>query len=204
MDLDPTTTAVLTMELQRGVCGDLSPLAALRDAVTESGAALAAGALCTAARQSGAWVVHCTFSLRPDRIGSRFDLNLMAGARRDPDYLLEGSDACAVLPELGPDHSDLFCDRHHGISPFTGTSLDQMLRSLGIATIVATGVSLNVGIPGMCTEAVNLGYSVIVATDAVVGLPRAYGDEVLRNSLIAYTRLASTADISAALLAPAG
>lgn len=200
MQLDPTTTAVLTMEMQRGVCGDLSSLAALRDVVSESGAELAAGALVTAARTAGARVVHCTFSLRPDRVGTRFDLNLMAGARRDPDYLLEGSEACHVLPALGPEPGDLFCDRHHGISPFSGTNLDQMLRSLGITTVVATGVSLNVGIPGMCTEAVNLGYSVIVASDAVVGLPRSYGDEVLRNSLVAYTRVASSTEIIEALL----
>ena len=38
--------------------------------------------------------------------------------------------------------------RLHGMTPFTSTSLDQILRNLGIRTVVATGVSVNLGVIG--------------------------------------------------------
>jgi len=36
---------------------------------------------------------------------------------------------------------------------------------------------------GLCLTAADLGYRVVVPTDAVVGVPAEYGDEVLTNSL---------------------
>jgi hypothetical protein len=46
-------------------------------------------------------------------------------------------------------------------------------------------------------EAVGEGFDVTVATDAVVGVPKSFGDEVLRNSLAYVATLATTADIIA-------
>jgi hypothetical protein len=46
-------------------------------------------------------------------------------------------------------------------------------------------------------EAVGEGFDVTVATDAVVGVPASFGDEVLRNSLAYVSTLATTADIIA-------
>jgi nicotinamidase-related amidase len=73
--------------------------------------------------------------------------------------------------------------RAHGVSPFSGTSLDVTLRNLGVRTIVATGVSINVGVFGMVLEAVNLGYSAILPTDCVTGLPRDFASAVIEHSL---------------------
>lgn len=189
------------MELQRGVCGDLAAFAALRDAVAEVGVERHAAQVLAAARSVGARVVHCTFSMRPDRVGSRVDIPVMAAARRDPDYLLQGTRACDLLPALGPEPGDVVNERHHGLTPFTGTDLDVTLRSLGVRTIVAMGVSLNIGVPGLCVEAVDLGYDVVVVTDAVAGLPLAYGDDVLRHTVAMYARLATSDEVVEALSA---
>jgi hypothetical protein len=71
----------------------------------------------------------------------------------------------------------------NGYTPFTGTTMDVVLRSLGIRTIVATGVTLDAGIIGMGLEAVALGYRVVVPADAVVGMPADHGDAVLEHSI---------------------
>ena len=68
--LDPAHTAVLTMELQRGVMGDLAMIPDLRDEVNAIGMLERVGALLTAARSAGARVVHCTAEFREDRQGS--------------------------------------------------------------------------------------------------------------------------------------
>ncbi|NUR85096.1 MAG: cysteine hydrolase, partial [Nonomuraea sp.] len=101
---------------------------------------------------------------------------------KDPEHMLDGSPAVEVLPELrGP--GDLESRRYHGFSPFTGTSLDMTLRSLGVSTVVAVGVSLNLGIPGLALEAVNLGYRVTVVTDAVAGIPEEYARAVMKHTV---------------------
>ena len=71
----------------------------------------------------------------------------------------------------------------HGLSPFTGTSLDVTLHNLGVTTVIATGFSINIGIFGLLLEAVNLGYSAVLPTDCVGGIPQDYAQAVVDNSL---------------------
>ena len=191
------------MELQNGVCGEQAPFRSLRDAVVDRGIAAAAARLMSAARTSGALVVHCNFTLRPDRVGTNMDLPLMRVAQHDPEYLLQGTTAAEVLSPLGPLDGDLVHERHHGVSPFGATTLDNTLRGRGIATVIVIGVSLNIGVLGTAIEAVNHGYDVVIATDAVVGVPVDFGDTVLDNALGALARLETVDEIAARLeLAP--
>jgi nicotinamidase-related amidase len=196
--LDPQHTAVLTMELQRGICGDLSPMAALTRLVDEAGLPKAVARLLEAARPAGARVVHCTFELRADRAGTSLRPAMMAALARRPEYLLEGTDAVALLPGLGPEPGDLVSARRHGFTPFLGTDLDLWLRNMGVDTVVVTGVTLNMGIIGAALEAVNLGYAVDVPTDAVIGMPVEYGEAVLRNSLAPIVTLTTVAEVISA------
>jgi nicotinamidase-related amidase len=112
--------------------------------------------------------------------------------------MLPGSEVAALVPELGPDERDILCGRIHGMSPFTGTELDAILRNLGIRTVIATGVSANVGILGMCIEAVGLGYTVVVPRDAIAGVPPEYADAIYRNSLAVIATRTTVDDLVAA------
>lgn len=197
MELLPAATAVLTMELQRGVCGDLAPSPHLASVVEDRGVVASVARLLEAARRYEATVAHCTFSIRADGRGTRFDLPLMAAARSDGSYLRQRDPTAEVIPELGPAEGDLVVDRHHGVSPFTGTELDALLRHLGIDTVVVTGVSLNVGVIGTVIEAVNLGYRVVVPRDAVAGVPAEHGDAVLRHALAYIAELTTVDDLLA-------
>jgi nicotinamidase-related amidase len=196
MHLPAASTAVITMELQRGICGAEARWAALRDAVAERGVEANVGRLLTAVRPLGVPVFHCTFSVGPD---STLDLPMLRTLRDDPTYLRHGAPDVALLPALGPEPTDVIVDRHHGVSPFGGTVLDTELSSRAITTVVVCGVSLNIGIPGTVIEAVNAGYSAVVVSDAVVGIPRDYGDAVLRNTIAPMATLADVDTIIAAL-----
>ncbi|GAA4145412.1 cysteine hydrolase [Actinomadura keratinilytica] len=194
----PADTAVLVMEMQRGVVGDLARFPDLVEVCAERGVTAAAARTLAAARAAGIRVVHCTAAFRADRAGSHtgnspFIRNLL----RDPAHMLEGTGAVEVLPELY-DPADLESRRYHGFAPFTGTSLDQTLRALGVRTVVALGVSLNLGVPGLCLEAVALGYRVVVVTDAVAGTPAEYGDAVMANTVALLAARAASADLAAA------
>ncbi|CAB4863072.1 unannotated protein [freshwater metagenome] len=194
----PRHTAVLTMEMQRGVCGDLATMAVIAQAVSAAGAAFSAGALLRAARHQAIPVVHCTFSLLADRSGTPLNAPLIKMLARRAEHLLAGTAATELLPELEADPGDLISDRHHGFSPFTGTDLDHLLRVRGVTTVVVAGVSLNLGIPGTVIEAVNLGYQVVVARDCVVGMPAEYGEAMVQNTLSMVATIATSDELIAA------
>jgi nicotinamidase-related amidase len=179
---EPATCAVLTMEIQRGVVGDLSSFPQLAEAAERVGVVANTARILDAARGKGIPVVHCTAEFRADRVGSTVNCQLIAAMVRNPDHLLAGTPPTELIAELGPEPGDVISSRLHGVSPFAGTSLDAWLRSLGVRTIVATGVSVNLGVLGLAIEAVNLGYGVVVPRDTVAGIPQEYADAVLDNT----------------------
>ncbi len=183
------------METQRGVCGDLATMPILAEAVEAAGVIAAIARVLTAARSHELTIVHCTFSLLPDRAGTPVNAPLIRGLVRNPDHLLHGSPAAEVIGALGPGPDDLLSNRHHGFSPFTRTDLHSLLRDRGVETVVVTGMSLNLGIPGTVIEAVNLGYRAIVVRDCVAGVPADYGDAMLANTLAMVATITTSAEL---------
>ena len=56
-------------------------------------------------------------------------------------------------------------------------------------------MSLNVALVGLVISAVDLGYTVVVATDAAAGVPHEYGQAVLRNTLAMLANLMTSDEI---------
>jgi nicotinamidase-related amidase len=180
--LHPGDVAVVVNEVQRDVVGDQTLLPGLKDAATEIDLFGHIAPLLESARRALVPVVHCTVGPEavPDAPPNYPGGSAMAKRRGSARADATGSE---VVTEIGPVPSDIVVARHQGVTPFTGTELDGVLHRLGVRTIVACGVSLNVGIIGLCAEGVSLGYRVVVATDAVVGVPVEYGYAVLANTL---------------------
>jgi nicotinamidase-related amidase len=179
----PGRCAVLVMELQRGVVGDLASMPVLAKAVREAGVVEATARVLVAARTAEVRVIHCHAAFRRDRAGTPRNVPLVNSLLRNPDHMVAGEPSTESVPELGPDPRDLVSQRFHGMSPFAGTELDAFLRAEGATTVIATGVSLNVGIVGLAIEAVNHGYHVVIPRDCVAGYPAEYGEAVLQNTL---------------------
>src|SRR4029079_17729755 len=140
---------------------------------------------------------HCTAVSRADGAGASDNCKIFALAarqRREQGHGATdlGTSGAELIPGL-EDPRDIVVSRMHGMTPFTSTSLDQILRNLGVRTVVATGVSVNLGVFGMALTALDLGYQVVIPTDAVAGVPREYADAVLEHSLSLIATLA-TAD----------
>jgi nicotinamidase-related amidase len=193
--VSPSHTAVLTMEVQRAVIGDLSFIPELAQAAGHTRVIPNIARLLAAARPLGIPVIHCLAAFRADRAGTVINCALIGSMLRNPEHMLTGSPAAELVPELGPEPSDLVSTRFHGISPFIGTSVDPWLRSLGIRTVVATGVSVNLGVLGLAMEAVNFGYRVVVPRDAVTGVPADYADALLANTFPMISTLTTTDDV---------
>lgn len=195
--IDPRHTAVLVSEMQRGIVGDQAKpeMGQLVQAVKDSGVITSLQDLTSGARTAGARVIHTTLQFRPGRVGVRIVSPLMAVTMKDPDYLLAGSSAAEVIPELTPQPADVVAARLHGMSSFTGTDLDAILRSLDITTVVIGGVSLNEAIIGASIEAVNLGYRVVIPQDAALGTPPEFAEAMLRNCFALLGRVTTVPEI---------
>jgi nicotinamidase-related amidase len=174
-------TAVVTSEIQDGVVGDDAALPALAEAARAMLPAVAR--LVRSARSAGVEVVHGTFERRVDGKGANVNARLFHGVDKSPVKLLHDSPATRVVAEVGVMPTDLVIPRTHGLNPMAGTELDPVLRNLGVSTIVVAGVSVNVAITNLVMDAVNLGYNVVLPRDAVCGVPAAYADAVIDNTL---------------------
>lgn len=195
--LSPEGVAVVTMELQRGVVGDLASMPALVEAATTRDTIAGSARVVQSARRVGVPVVHARVHWAADRRGTPLSTPLTAALARRPEQMLEDTPAVDLLPELGDTQGDLHSWRRHGLTPFPGTDLDPLLRSLGVHTVVAVGVSLNVGVVGLCLGATDLGYRAVVPTDATVGVPVEYGDAVLQHTLAMVATLTTVDELLA-------
>ena len=179
--LEPSHAALLMMECQEGIIGG-GGFGALAEAVARQHTVARIARLLHAARRARVPVFHCTMSRRPDGGGAVANCLLLAAARKGTP-LLPGSSEQAVVAPLAPVDGDYVVTRFHGVTPFHGTELDALLRNLGVRTVVASGVSVNVGIVGLAIEAVNAGYQVVIPRDAVAGTPAEYVDAVFEHTL---------------------
>ena len=197
--LDPRQTALLMMECQQGIIGGGATLGALGDAVERHGTISQIARVLHAARGAKVPVFHCTMARRPDGGGAVVNCLLLAATRKSGGPgLLPGSPQWAPVKELTPVDGDYVLMRYHGISPFHETELDQLLRNLGVKTVVATGVSVNVGIPALTIEAVNAGYQVVIPREAVTGTPDEYVAAMMQHTLRLLATIAPVDDVVAA------
>src|ERR1700676_350442 len=189
----PQHTAIVTQECQGAVVGPNAGLAVLaqearREAVPNI------ERLLPAARDAGVKVVHCLVQRRPDGLGGNHNAKIFAIGSGDV-AVTPGTEGAELLPELGPAAADLVLRRWHGIGPMGGTDLDAVLRNLGVTTIVAVGVSVNLAITNLVMDAVNKAYRVVVPRDAVAGIPTDYAATIIDNMLSLLATITTTEDL---------
>ncbi|MER7644141.1 cysteine hydrolase [Streptomyces sp. NPDC126522] len=202
--LDTVSTVLLTVECQQGVVGPDSALPELALAARQSGALANVARLVAAAHESGVQVIHAIAERRPDGRGANHNARLFRAAERLPVQQLSGTAAVRVAPPIEVAEEDLVVRRLHGLSPIQGTEVDPLLRNLGCRTLVVTGVSANVAVPNAVFDAVNRGYTVVVPSDAIAGVPSEYTPAMIRNTLALVATVATTDEVLGCLKRPRG
>jgi nicotinamidase-related amidase len=192
----PGHTALVTQELQGAVVGPNAGLAALAKEARKL-ALPNIERLLPAARGAGVRIVHCLVQRHPDGLGANHNAPIFMMGRKQVD-IGPGSEGATLLPEFGPAPTDVVLYRWHGVGPMGGTDLDAVLRNLGVTTIVAVGVSVNIAITNLVMDAVNAAYRVVVPRDAVAGIPTDYADAIVDNTISLLATVTTTADLLAA------
>ncbi len=161
--------ALLVSEVQNGIADPAYDDTPLARQVVARGIVEKINALTAAFRTEQRPVIFCTIAA-PSADWSNFTVNcaLAASLRRD-GRLVDGTKHAALHDDLRVEAGDIVSHRHHGMAPFTGTGLDATLRRHRIDTVVLSGVSTNIALQGAATEAVALGYNVVLAEDCTAG-----------------------------------
>lgn len=78
-------------------------------------------------------------------------------------------DALPLVPEAAQGTHDIAVARR-GLSVFAGTDLADRLRSEGVTTVVLVGIATSFGVESSARQAYDLGFSVVVVSDATADL----------------------------------
>jgi nicotinamidase-related amidase len=155
LELDPKTTALVLIDLQKGIMGhELKPYPS--DRVAKAGSTLA-----DTFRKAGAPVVLVNVGFAKDfkdALRQPVDQPFAMPPGGFPENFSELIDGLAKPGDI------LVTKRQWGA--FHGTELDLQLRRRGIQTIVLGGVATNMGVESTARQAWEHGYAVVLAEDA--------------------------------------
>jgi nicotinamidase-related amidase len=205
MMIRPEHSALLLSEFQNGMTNAAmsdKPIAreATRRQIPERADELAA-----ACRGAGIPVIFGTLVPRRDYQGFGTNCELSRHIRAE-GRLREDDEYAAIHPALRPQPEDWWIVRRQGISDWSGSELDQILRNLGVTTLILAGVSTNVGIYATCIGAVERGFDVVLAEDCTAGAPQKHHERMVAHSFPLLCTVSSAAAMVAAWRAtdPAG
>lgn len=191
--------ALIINEGQRGVIDPaVSFLPAIAAQVAERGMVGRIAALATAFRAVGLPVFHTPVAHRPDYREMKAN-SLLAAMTLKQRKLTQGTVEADYMEALTPQDGDFEIQRSSGFIAMCATQLDAMLRRMDISTIVLTGVSTNVAIPGNAIVASELGYHVVIPEDCIAASDPDIHRMIIDNQLRMVARIVTSADVIAAL-----
>jgi nicotinamidase-related amidase len=191
--------ALVISECQLGILDPASSVTpTLAAQAAERGIVPRIAELAAAFRAAGLPVVHCHIAHRPDLAGIRPNSLLGALAIKNRT-LIAGTPDTLPPAELAPQPADHVSRRATGLTAFYGTDLDATLRLRSVETVVLTGVSTDVAIPGFALEAVNRGYYVLIPADCVAGTSATSQEFMMGGLLPAIARITDSATLLAGL-----
>lgn len=187
LELDAKTTALVMIDLEHGIVGrELAPYAG-KDVVQRC------AGLAGSFRQAGATVVY-VHVLLDELLRLPADRPMMPlDAPRPPRQASE------LVPEAGYQEGRdiLITKRQWGA--FHGTPLDQLLRRAGVRTIVMAGIATNFGVESTARAAIEHGYQVVFAEDAMTTMSQEMHDFAVGKTFPVIGRVSSVAEVEVAL-----
>lgn len=155
LTLDPGTTALVLIDLQRGIASITTQPYSSADVIAN------AAQLAARFRERGALVVLVTVDPGPRGVlGPR----PIADVQRPPFEAKPGY--TDIVPELHATESDVRVTKHQP-GAFHATDLDLQLRRRRVDTIVIGGISTNIGVESTARAGYDLGYNFVFVEDAM-------------------------------------
>jgi nicotinamidase-related amidase len=156
LTLDPTRCAVLAMDFQNDIL-ETTPNH------RETHLLETVSRVLDAARHHGATVIHITVSFRHDYADAPAHAPLFQ-EEKAKGVMQSGSPGAAICEELTPQAGDIVITKH-GVDPFNGTHLANVLRAKGIETLVLMGVWTNFVVEAAARTGADSSYRIVVVSD---------------------------------------
>jgi nicotinamidase-related amidase len=181
ISIDPKSTALILIDLQKGILG--MPLAPLSSQQIVG----SAHAISAYFRRLGAPVVLVNVAYPSAERKPHVDMSMPM-----PKDMPSGWDE--LVDGLGQQPTDIRITKR-GWSAFQHTDLDEQLKKRGINSIVIGGVATNFGVESTAREAMGLNYDVIFASDVMSTISPRHQEFVLNQVFPMMGRVRSSADI---------
>ena len=191
--------ALIVNECQLGVVdARYTSFSGLADQVTERAILPRIASLAEAFRAKGLPVIHAPVVHRSDMADIRPN-SLINALTLKGGKMKEGSAEAAFVPELQPQPQDFVIVRSAGLIAFNATALDATLRRLDVQTIVLSGVSSNIAMPGNTMTAIDLGYHVVIPEDCIAGTDADTHRTIVEEQLRMLARIATAQAVADAI-----
>ena len=185
--VSPEHAALLVVDVQNDLCPpSYAPMLPRLKRVIE------------AARKAHVFLVYVQNIVLPGGIShspSEISRRTALGLRLE--YTLEGSPGAEFVADIAPRPGDPVV-RKHRLNAFEGTSLDLLLRSRGIQTIVCTGVATHGCVISTSYAAVALNYYVVPVSDCVASWEQHLHDAALHVMKHTMHRVVDSSELIAA------
>jgi nicotinamidase-related amidase len=162
-----------------------------------------AEAMINAARRVGALVAHGHADHAPGGLTAARTLRDTDNRLRpiDPDdagshrpVIEAGTPEARIIRELSPEDGDLMVPKHRW-SAFHGTFLDTALRARAVDTLILSGGSTDVGIASTAFAGRDLGYNLVIASDACTSPEMDNHTQLMKRVFPRMARVRTTAQI---------
>jgi nicotinamidase-related amidase len=188
LSLDPFRTALVVIDLQRGIVSrEVAPHRSAEVVVRSA-------RLAARFRELAALVVLVRVAYSADdadRLKPVADAAPMVAGPLPPDW-------SSLVPEIGPAPTDLVVTKRQW-GAFYGTELELQLSRRGIRALVMCGIATNFGVESTARDAFERGYHLVFAEDAMAG-PSAEAHGFATKAIFPRIgQVRSTAEILAAL-----
>jgi len=193
--LTETRVALIINEMQ---VGNLMMLPALKQEIERRQTAQHIATLANKFREKKLPVFHTPAMHRPDYADVKRN-TLITALMLKSRAMIAGTEQVAFVEGLEPQPEDFVSARSSGLFAFQGTDLDARLRRMGVETIIAAGVSTNLGIPAIAIAATDLAYNVIVAEDCIAGANQQVHETLIREQLRMVASITTSAEVMALL-----
>jgi gluconolactonase len=196
--IDPKAAAMIIQDLQNDVIiegGAFADSGAPAHATSQNVVENVKG-LADAARKAGVPVIHVWYIVEEGAAGLRQNAPLFQGVK-DANALVRGSWGAAPAEGLEPQEGDQIVEKMR-MNAFFHTTLDILLRGLGVETLLITGAWTNMSIDHTARHAADAGYRAVVASDGTSTVDDDWQNAALNYAMQNVAAVGTCAEIASA------
>ncbi len=199
LEINPKKSALIIQDLQNDVIiegGAFAETGAPEHAKTQNVVENVKG-LAAAARGAGMAVIHVHILVDPGAPGLKLNAPLFQGLA-ESNAVVRGTWGAAPAAGLEPKEGDFVVEKMR-MNGFYDTSLDSILRGLGVETLIISGAWTNFSVEHTARHGADAGYRVVVVTDGTSTINDEWQNAALNYALENIAERVTCKDVIAAV-----